>query len=98
MFDNTFSVAKKHSIRIFLGLFKRENSARAKKINSHNSHNGDPAGGYVEMLKARNSARGHLMAWSEKRAMHEYLKGLTENSNLNRKEYGTVMSLLLEIS
>ena len=55
-------------------------------------HIGDPAGGYVEMLKARNSARGHLMAWSEKRAMQEYLKELTENSNLNRKEYGTVMS------
>ena len=55
-------------------------------------HMGDPAGGYVEMLKARNSARGHLMAWSEKQAMQEYLKGLTENSNLNRKEYGTVMS------
>ena len=55
-------------------------------------HMGDPAGGYVEMLKARNSARGHLMAWSEKRAMQEYLKGLTENSNFNRKEYGTVMS------
>ena len=55
-------------------------------------HMGDPSGGYVEMLKARNSARGHLMAWSEKRAMQEYLKGLTENFNLNRKEYGTVMS------
>ena len=55
-------------------------------------HMGDPARGYVEMLKARNSARGHLMAWSEKRAMHENLKGLIENSNLNRKEYGTVMS------
>ena len=55
-------------------------------------HMGDPAGGYVEMLKARNSARGHLMAWSEKRAMQEYLKELTENSSLNRKEYGTVMS------
>ena len=55
-------------------------------------HMGDPAGGYVEMLKARNSARGHLMAWSEKRAMQESLKGLTENSNFNRKEYGTVMS------
>ena len=47
---------------------------------------------FMEMLKARNSARGHLMAWSEKRAMQEYLKGLTENSNFNRKEYGTVMS------
>ena len=55
-------------------------------------HMGDPAGVYVEMLKARNSARGNLMAWSEKRAMQEYLKGLSENSNLNRKEYGTIMS------
>ena len=44
------------------------------------------------MLKARNSARGHLMAWNEKQAMQEYLKELTENSNLNRKEYGMVMS------
>ena len=52
-------------------------------------HMGDPAGGYVEieMRKARNSARGHLMAWNEKQAMQEYLKELTENSNLNRKEY-----------
>ena len=55
-------------------------------------HMGDLAGGYVEMLKARNSARGHLLAWSEKQAMQEYLKELTENSNLNRKEYSTVMS------
>ena len=55
-------------------------------------HVGDPAGGYVEMLKARNSARGHLMAWNEKQAMQEYLRELMENSNLNRKEYGTVMS------
>ena len=44
------------------------------------------------MMKARNSVRGHLMAWSVKRAMQEYLKGLTENSKLYRKEYGTVMS------
>ena len=43
-------------------------------------HMGDPAGGYVEVLKARNSARGHLMAWSEKPAMQEHLKELTENS------------------
>ena len=55
-------------------------------------HMGDPAGGYVEMLKARNSARGRLMAWNEKQAMQDYLRELTENSNLNRKEYGTVMS------
>ena len=59
---------------------------------SDSVHMGDPTGGYVEMLKARNSARGHLMAWSEKHAIQEYLKELTEDSNLNRKEYGTVMS------
>ena len=55
-------------------------------------HMGNPAGGYVEMLKARNCARGHLMAWNEKQAMQECLRELKENSNLNRKEYGTVMS------
>ena len=49
-------------------------------------HMGDPVGGYVEMLKARNSARGHLIAWDEKQAMQEYLKELTENSNLSPKE------------
>ena len=74
---------------------------------SDSAHLGNPAGGYVEMLKARNSARGHLMAWDEKQAMQEYLKELTENSNLSRKEYRPVISLeaneiglekLLEIS
>ena len=55
-------------------------------------HMGDPAGGYVEMLKARTSATGHLMAWNEKQSMQEYLRELTENSNLSRKEYGTVIS------
>ena len=55
-------------------------------------HMGDPAGGYVEMLKARNSAREHLMAWREKHAIQEYLRDLAEESNLYRKEYGTVMS------
>ena len=55
-------------------------------------HMGGPAGHYVEMVKARNSARGLLMAWNEKQAMEEYWKELTENSNLCRKEYGTVMS------
>ena len=32
------------------------------------------------------------MAWSEKKAMQEYLQELTENCNLKRKEFGTVMS------
>ena len=54
-------------------------------------HMGDPAGGCVEMLKARNSARGHLKAWNEKKAMQKYLQELTENSNLKRRKFGTVM-------
>ena len=56
-------------------------------------HRRDPAGGYVEMLKARSSARGHLMAWSEKQAMQEYLKGLTENFYLKseRIRHGNVL-------
>ena len=58
----------------------------------HSVHIRDPTWGYVEMLKARNSARGHLVAWDEKQAMQEYLKELTENSNMSRKEYGRVMS------
>ena len=73
----------------------RTNMARMKlggKLVPESVHMGDPAGGYVEMLKARNSGRGHLMAWSEKRAMQKYLKGLKESSNPNQKEYGTVMS------
>ena len=55
-------------------------------------HMGDPAGGYMKMVKARNSERGHLMAWYDKQAMQEYLKDLMTVSNLKRKEYGTVMS------
>ena len=35
---------------------------------------GDPAGGYLERVKARNSPRGHLMAWHDQPAMQEYLK------------------------
>ena len=55
-------------------------------------HMGNPAGGYVEVLNVKISAREHLMAWHDKQAMHEYLMELMMWSNLNRKEYGTVMS------
>ena len=44
-------------------------------------HMGDPTDGYMEMLKARNSARGHLMAWHDKQARHEYLKDLMTGSS-----------------
>ena len=74
----------------------RDNSAWSSTVGSQyptqSTWGRDPAGGYVEMLKSRNSARVHLIAWSEKHTMQEYLKELTEDSNLNRKEYGTVMS------
>ena len=46
----------------------------------------------VIMMNPSGLMRGHLMAWSEKKAMQEYLQELTENSNLKRKEFGTVMS------
>ena len=55
-------------------------------------HLGDPAGGYVEMLKARKSARGHLMAWHDKQTIQEYLKELVTGSHLKGDKYGTVMS------
>ena len=53
---------------------------------------GHLAVGYLEMVKARNSARDHLMAWHDKQALQENLKELITGSNLKRKEYGTVMS------
>ena len=34
----------------------------------------EPAGGYMEMLEYRNSARGHLMALEDKNAMEGYLE------------------------
>ena len=49
-------------------------------------HMGDPAGSYMEMVRARNSARGHLMAWHSKQAMQEHLKKLVMGSNLKKKE------------
>ena len=55
-------------------------------------HMAHPAGGNIEMVKARNSARGHQMAWYDKQAMQEYLKDLVTGSNLRSKEYGTVIS------
>ena len=48
-------------------------------------HMGDPGGGYVEMIKAKNSARGHLMSSSLKKAMQEHSQELMEGSNLRRK-------------
>ena len=49
-------------------------------------HMGDPAGNYMKMVRARNSARGHLMVWHSKQAMQEHLKKLVMGSNLKKKE------------
>ena len=40
-------------------------------------HMSNLAGGYLEMVKARNSARGHLMAWHDKQDMQEHFKELS---------------------
>ena len=50
-------------------------------------HMGDPAGGYTEMVMARNSGRGHLMAWHDKQAMQEYFEGAADG--LKHEEEGT---------
>ena len=49
----------------------------------------EPAGGYMEMLEYRNSARGHLIA--DKSAMEGYLKTMTEGTTLKQKSYGTLV-------
>ena len=37
---------------------------------------GYPAGGTMEIVNARKSARAHLMAWQDTQAMHEFVKVL----------------------
>ena len=49
-----------------------------------------PAGGYMEMLEYRNSARGHLMALEDKSAMEGYLETMMQGTTLKQKAYGTL--------
>ena len=51
-----------------------------------------PAEGYMEMLKHRNSARGHLMALEDKSAMEGYLETMMQSTTLKQKAYGTLAS------
>ena len=55
-------------------------------------HMGYPAGGHTDIVKARNTAKGHLMAWHDKQSTREHLKDLMTGSHLERKKYVTVMS------
>ena len=52
----------------------------------------EPAGGYMEMLEYRNSARGHLMALEEKNAMEGYLETMMQGTTLKQKAYRTLAS------
>ena len=52
----------------------------------------EPAGGYMEMLEYRNSARGHLMALEDKSAMEGYLETMMQGTTLKQKAYGTLAS------
>ena len=52
----------------------------------------EPAGGYMEMLEYRNSARGHSMALEDKSTMEAYLETMIQGTTLNQKAYGTLVS------
>ena len=52
----------------------------------------EPAGGYMEMLEYRNSARGYVMALEEKSAMESYLETMLQGTTLRQKALGTLAS------
>ena len=52
----------------------------------------EPAGGYMEMLKYRNSARGYVMALEDKSVMEGYLETMLQGTTLKQKAYGTLAS------
>ena len=53
---------------------------------------GEPAGGYLEMIEYRNSARGPLIALEDKSAMEGYLETMMQGTTLKQKAYGTLVS------
>ena len=52
----------------------------------------EPAGGYMEMLEYRNSARGYVMALEDKSAMEGYQETMLQGTTLKQKAYGTLAS------
>ena len=52
----------------------------------------EPAGGYMEMLECRNSARGYVIALEDKSAMEGYLETMLQGTTLKQKAYGTLAS------
>ena len=53
----------------------------------------EPAGGYLEMVEYKNSARGHLIALENKGAMEGYLEEMVQGTTMKQKAYGTLVSL-----
>ena len=51
----------------------------------------EAAGGYMEMIEYRNSARGHLMALEDKSAIEGYLETMMQGTTLKQKAYGTLV-------
>ena len=51
-----------------------------------------PAGGYMEMLEYRISARGHLMALEDKSAIEGYFETMMQGTTLKQKAYVTLVS------
>ena len=56
----------------------------------------EPAGGYMEMLEYRNSARGYVMALEDKSAMEGYLETMLQGTTLKQKAYGTLASVEMQ--
>ena len=52
----------------------------------------EPAGGYMEMMEYKKSARGHLIALENKRAMEFYLEEIIQGSTMKQKTYGTLVN------
>ena len=51
-----------------------------------------PAGGYMEMLEYRNSARGYVIALEDESAIEGYLETMLQITTLKQKAYGTLAS------
>ena len=50
------------------------------------------AGGYIEMMEFKNSARGQLTALGNKNAMECNLDGIIKDMAIKQKAYGTLAS------
>ena len=50
------------------------------------------AGGCMEIVEYRNSARGHLIALGNKGAMEDYLEEMIQGTTMKQKAYGMLVS------